>query len=396
MTPLRLLPALLLAASCTPAQIQQLQLTVPSPGTTYEPGQAIDFGTVTTTAPRTVTLQLTNNGPASAVLTGLSVDGAVFQLGWAGRNPLGTTLSVGQSVEFTITFSPVTAGPAHLGELWVQAAVLASPPEPILQPQAEYDLVGAGAGPAILSPRASATPTPTPDPTSAPTPTPTPAPAWPKATIAATPALASDEEVQISIAFDAPLPADGAGTLTVSPGQGYTGDSQMGFITANGAFAPRAVSFTLTKSETTAEFAGAHEIKFQTGTTACTLTFTATLGDGTPLASQEFTIAPAQVGIDSVGREDVAGTITVMVDGFDNTRTASQVTFTFSDTFGHQIGQPILVDATAPFQSYFPHAGTGLFELTQAFSVAGNVSDIGSVAVKITNAVGTSAPIVSK
>lgn len=395
MIPPRLLSALLLAASCTPAQIQLLQLAAPSVGTTYEPGQAVDFGTVTTTAPQTVTLQLTNNGPASAVLTKLSVDGAVFQLGWVGCNPLGTALSVGQSVEFTITFSPVTAGPAHLGELWVQAAVLASSPEPILQPQAEYDLIGTGAGPTILSPRASATPTATPDPTSAPTPTPTPAPAWPKAKIAAAPALASDEHAKISITFDSPLPADGAGTLTVSPGQGYTGDSQMGFITANGAFAPREVSFTLTKGETMAEFAGAHEITFQTGTTACPLTFTAALRD-TQLASQEFTINAALVGLDTVVLERTTSSVAVTADGFDNTRTASQVSFTFNDTSGHQIGQPILVDATAPFQSYFPHAGTGLFELKQVFSVAGNVSDIGSVAVKITNAVGTPAPIVSK
>ena len=366
----------LVAGGCALAQ-QQLQLQALPAGPSYEPGQTIDFGQVPVGAPNTVAFQLTNSGPGRLTLTRLAVDGAAFQLG---RTPAGLAIPVGQSIEFTITFTPQTAGAARLGELWVQTAA---------QPQAEYDLAGTGAGQAVgafVEPRAEAAPEATP----APTPTPTPAPAWPRAGVAAQPGLASAQQSTISIQFDSPLPASGAGTLTMDHTGG--GDTQRGFILpdSNGTFAPSQVSFTLAAGESVARFMGHPGIVFQTGTTACTLTFTATLGDRTQLASQSFTIAPAPVGIDLVLVEAAANGVLVTVDGFDNTRTASTVSFTFYDATNHQIGQPIPVDATAQFRSYFPNAGTGLFGLKQAFNVTGDVTAIGSVAVSVTNSQGSS------
>ena len=169
------------------------------------------------------------------------------------------------------------------------------------------------------------------------------------------------------------------------------GDTQRGFIDAGGTFAPSQVSFTLAAGETMARFMGRQGITFQTGATATTLTFTATLADKTQLASQQFTIAPAVVGMDLVLLERATNGVLVTADGFDNTRTASTVSFTFYDSTNRQIGQPIPVDATAQFQSYFPNAGTGLFGLKQAFNVTGDVSAIGSVAVSVTNSQGTTA-----
>ena len=372
----RLLLCSLLAAGCALAQ-QQLQLSAlpASPG--YEPGQTIDFGTVPAGTPKTVAFQLANNGPARVILTKLWVDGAAFQLGLTAA---GLAVPVGQSIEFTITFTPATAGAARLGELWVQLAA---------QPRAEYDLAGTGAGQAVgafAESRADAAPASTP----APTPTPTPAPAWPRAVVAAQPALASSQQSTISIQFEAPLPANGAGTLTMDHTGG--GDTQRGFILpdSNGTFVPSQVSFTLTAGESVARFMGHPGIVFQTGTTASTLTFTAATGDGTQLTSQSFTISPATVGIDLVRLEAAAGGVLVTVDGFDNTRTASTLSFTFYDTANRQIGQPIPVDATAQFHSYFPNAGTGSFGLKQAFNVTGDVSAIGSVAVSVTNSQGNS------
>ena len=375
MTP-RLLLCSLLACGCALAQ-QQLQLTALPAGPDYEPGQTIYFGTVPVGTPATVTFQLANNGPGLLVLTRLAVDGAAFQLG---RTPAGLALAVGQSIEFTITFTPLTAGAARLGEFWVQTAG---------QPRAEYDLAGAGAGEAagvFVEPRAEDAPAATPEAT----PTPTPAPVWPKGNIVAQPALSSGEQSTISIQFEAPLPADGAGTLTMDHTGG--GDTQRGFILpdANGTFAPSQVSFTLTKGESVARFMGHPGIVFQTGSTASTLTFTAALGDRTQLASQSFSLGPTLVDIDLVLLEAATNGVLVTVDGYDNTRTASALSFAFYDTTNHQIGPPIVVDATAQFQSYFPNAGTGLFGLKQAFNVAGDVTAIHSVAVSVTNSQGTS------
>jgi len=371
----RLLLCSLLAGGCALAQ-QQLVLKALPAGPGYEPGQTIDFGTVAVGTPTNVTFQLVNNGPGRLVLTRLRVDGAAFQLG---RTPAGLALAVGQSVEFTITFTPLTAGAARLGELWIQTAA---------QPQAEYDLTGAGEGQAdvaFVEPRSEDAPAAAP----AATPTPT-APVWPKGNILAQPALASGEQSIISIQFESPLPVDGAGTLTMDHTGG--GDTQRGFILpdANGTFVPSQVSFTLTAGESVARFMGHPGIVFQTGTTAATLTFTATLGDKTQLASQSFTLGPTLVVIDLVLLEAATSGVLVTVDGYDNTRTASALSFTFYDTTNHQIGPPILVDATAQFQSYFPNVGTGAFGLKQAFNVTGDVSTIGSVAVSVTNSQGSS------
>ena len=197
----RLLFSSLFAVSCALAQQQLLLKALPA-GPIYEPGQTIDFGTVPVGTPNSVAFELANNGPGRLMLTRLWVDGAAFRLG---RTPAGLAVPVGQSIEFTITFTPLTAGAARLGELWVQTAA---------QPQAEYDLAGTGAGAAagaIIEPRAEAAPAAT----EAPTPTPTPAPAWPRGSIVPQPALASAQQSTISIQFDAPLPVDGAGTLTM-------------------------------------------------------------------------------------------------------------------------------------------------------------------------------------
>jgi hypothetical protein len=374
----RLVFASLFAACCALAQ-QQLQLSLLPAGPIYEPGQSIDFGTVPVGTPNSVAFRLANDGPARVILTRLLVDGAAFQLG---RTPVGLAIPVGQSIEFTITFTPWKAGPARLGQLWVRIAG---------QPQAEYDLAGTGAEAAagsFVEPRAEAVPEVTPAPT--PTPTPTPTPAWPKASIAAQPALASDEQSTISIQFEAPLPVDGAGTLSMDHTGG--GDTQRGFILpdSNGTFVPSQVSFTLSAGESVARFMGHSGIVFQAGSSASTLTFTAALGDGTRLASQSFTIAPAAVGIDLVRLEASGNGVIVTVDAFDNTGTASTLSYIFYDTANRQIGQAIPVDATAQFHSYFTNAGTGLFGLKQAFNVAGDVSAIGAVAVSVANSQGTS------
>jgi hypothetical protein len=234
----------------TPAPMQQLQLAASLPPfTAYAPGGApISFGTVQIASlPLIQTFSLTNNGPDEAVLTELSVNNAAFQVAWAGGDPVGLKIPVGQALPITISFAPSTAGQVA-GQLAVQIATPASSPSPTTQPEADYSLTGTGAG-------ATATPTPTPTPT----PSPTPTPAWPTASIAIVPQTTVPDGIPqytIAIRFDSALPASGAGLLTVD----FTGkgDIYRGFILpdANGTFvpAPGSVSFTLTAGETAARF----------------------------------------------------------------------------------------------------------------------------------------------
>jgi hypothetical protein len=83
----------------------------------------------------------------------------------------------------------------------------------------------------------------------------------------------------------------------------------------------------------------------------------------------------------------------VTVTGFDNTYSASQFSFTFSDTTGKTIGTPITVNEAANFQTLFFTNNTegGIFSLQASFPVTGDVTQVGSVSVAVTNSAGQSA-----
>jgi hypothetical protein len=81
----------------------------------------------------------------------------------------------------------------------------------------------------------------------------------------------------------------------------------------------------------------------------------------------------------------------VRVTGFDNTRTAGPLTFTFFDAAGNAVAPgAIHADATPGFASYFQNSGLGgVFLLTAAFPVTGNPSQVGAFQVQIANSAGT-------
>jgi hypothetical protein len=135
----------------------------------------------------------------------------------------------------------------------------------------------------------------------------------------------------------------------------------------------------------------AQSLDFQTGSTAGTITFTVTLGTDSTQAS--FAIAPASVWIDTILLTTGPGAITLDVTGFDNTRSASQVTFTFLDSGGRVVGGgPVSADVSSDFEQYFQNPSLGgVFKLMAAFPVTGDTSQVNSVEVGFTNAAGTSA-----
>ncbi len=76
--------------------------------------------------------------------------------------------------------------------------------------------------------------------------------------------------------------------------------------------------------------------------------------------------------------------------GFDNTYSASQLSFTFYDSRGSAI-QPgaIRVDVSSTFQQYFASTQAGgMFALLAKFPMTGDSNQVASVDVQITNAAG--------
>ena len=94
--------------------------------------------------------------------------------------------------------------------------------------------------------------------------------------------------------------------------------------------------------------------------------------------------------MDRVQASRTATGVDVAIIGFDNSRTAGRLTFTFYDTAGAVIGSPIASDAAADFRRYFETSPDGTFQLRAAFPVAGAAAQIGAVEVEMTNNVGSS------
>ncbi len=151
---------------------------------------------------------------------------------------------------------------------------------------------------------------------------------------------------------------------------------------------------------TEGQFAGTPAVSFATGTTAGTLTFTATLGSNT--AQSAVTIAPAMIGIDAaVAARNVgcvpldvyctATNVELQINGWDNTRSASQIVFTFYDASGNAIAPGnITVAAATSFQQYF--AGSmlgGVFGLHALFPITGDANQVVAALVQISNSAGT-------
>jgi hypothetical protein len=141
---------------------------------------------------------------------------------------------------------------------------------------------------------------------------------------------------------------------------------------------------------TSATIGGEAGMAFQTGTTAGTITFTLTLGNGAPQQAA-LVIPPAPVLLDTFTAVRQLGALDVAFAGFDNTYSASQLAFTFYDLTGKALPQgAINVDAASTFQQYFSASQAGgSFQMLATFPVTGNSTEVGFVAAQILNSLGT-------
>jgi len=326
---------------------QSAVLTLAGSSTPIAAGSIVDFGSVLSGQNKLLAFNLSNPGSTAISVGTLSVAGTGF------KGPIGASapisLAPGQTVSFQVEFLP-NSGQTFQGTLTVD--------------QRTFNLTGQGLNPPL-----------------------------PEASIVFGSSVGqSAQQNNVSIPLASASQVAGTGTLTMAfkPSvPGVQDDPAIQFLSGP----TRNATVTISSGDTAATFdGGAQDLAFQTGTTAGTITFTLTLnGNSTPAAQATLTIAPAAVNLQQVTCVRLLGELNVSVTAWDNTYSASELSFTFLDKKGAQVAPgAIPVNAASDFQSYFAatQAG-GMFGLLAAFPVTGDTSQIASVNFQITNSVGT-------
>jgi hypothetical protein len=97
------------------------------------------------------------------------------------------------------------------------------------------------------------------------------------------------------------------------------------------------------------------------------------------------------VSLDSSQAQRTSAGLDLRLDAFDNTRSASSMTFTFFDQKGTPLPPgAITVDASAALRQFFASSDRGgVFSLHAFFPVNGNPNQVASVEVEMTNSSGT-------
>ena len=86
-----------------------------------------------------------------------------------------------------------------------------------------------------------------------------------------------------------------------------------------------------------------------------------------------------------------ANTVEARITGYDNTRSASQLSFTFYDISGNAIAPGAnRVDASGEFTRFFANSDLGgVFLFRGVFPVTGDAAQVASYEVTVTDGVGT-------
>jgi hypothetical protein len=320
-------------------------------------GETVSFGSVQVGSSRTIALILSNpqTNPPLAVPTIPTLTGDAFSL--AGSALSGPTVAPGSSAELDVTFTPTATGPQ---QATLTIGLLT------------YPLQGTGVAP--------------------------PPPVFPAPSIQLTLQTAgSAQQGSLSVSLASGSVSSGSGTVTLAFQSAVSGVSDDPTVTfADGT---RSAAFTVAAGASAGQFADGPSVAFGTGTTAGTLVFTVTLGANT--AQANVTIPAALIFINAaVATRNVAcdpalvycttTNVQLQINGWDNTRSASQLAFTFFNSSGAQISpSPITVAAGSAFQQYFASSDmAGVFGLTAFFPVTGDSDDVVAAVVQLTNSVG--------
>jgi hypothetical protein len=201
-------------------------------------------------------------------------------------------------------------------------------------------------------------------------------PPLPAAALLADALVRSAEQRRVTVRLDAPARSDGQGELTMALEAG-SGDPAVLF--ANGG---RKAVFSVRSGQQEFTF------DYQTGSTAGVIRFYLTLG--ATVTDTAVEVAAESVRVTAAQAEREIGSLLVRVTGFDNTRSASSLSFTFFDQAGAEVGKHS-VNAGEGFLNYFRDSSAGgTFSLEARFPVTGDASRIHVVEVEIGNLAGAS------
>jgi hypothetical protein len=337
--------AAMLAPCLAPAQ---MTLYVASQTTERAVGDYYDVGTVAVNGFVETAFRVRNSTSAPAWLTGLNIGSSgngIGQFTFKSLPQLPVQLAPGASIDFAVRFSPSSTGSciAYLNVNGVRTV-----------------LTGAGREPE-----------------------------YPRPEIVVSPAgLSGGIQARVSVRLASEAKDPGAGELSLefipSPA-GATDDPAVLFL----AGARRTVNFAVQGGRDIALFSGSEYTEFQTGTTAGSIRFTAKLGPH--LEQLTVTVPSAAVVLDTARLSRSSSGVEVQLAGFDTSRTACRLGFTFFDRQGREIlpGE-MQVDASQPFHDYFAASRLGgMFTLRAVFAVHGDASQIGGVDVYLLNSYGT-------
>ena len=303
-------------------------------------GAAVDFGMVELGQTKALHFDIDNLTAQTLNIPAMAVGAGDFALSNAAP---GVRLQPGQAAGFDIQFRPSAAGPRN-GLLAIGSH--------------SYALAGAGIVPALPKPQLTID----------------------------LPQKQSAQQGSITVTLDAPAKTSGSGTLTLDFQPAPAGSSDPSIAFAAGG---RTAAFTFELGDSNGRFGSRAEALFQTGTTAGALTVTVQLGNVTD--RQSVIIAPAPVTLSAAQAARSNGSIEIQVIGYDNTRTAGPLSFTFFNAAGNAVAPgTIHVDGTVAFNKFFQESDVGgTFVLRALFPVSGDPSGVAFFAAEFSNSAGT-------
>ena len=346
----------------------QLTFSYTSGGTTViltATNNSVIFSPTTISQSSQVSFDVKNTGTVSTTISNIGIGQANSPYTLSGLPAFPLTLGPNADARFTITFTPTTLGFSN-GTLQLDAT--------------SVPLIGSGTQP----------------------------PALPAYTIGgATGTVAPGAQPNISLTLASPYPAALAGVLSVAASGSLPADPAVQFATGG-----QTVPFTIASGSTSAVFGTqGTQIGLQTGTVAGSLVLTPSFAtragnvDITPAAptSLQLTVAPAAPVLLSISISgQTANSFTISVTGFSTPRTLTSWNVAFTTAAGFNM--PVTnftIDVSQVsavwFQSTASRAFGSQFTLSIPFTFQGTVpatqtllNSIASVAVTVTNGVGTS------
>jgi hypothetical protein len=330
---------------------------------------AVNFTPTQVGATSSVQIQISNTGNTVAFVNSISVTGpatGVFTLPKLPALPM--RVDGGATVSFEVDFAPITVGQTT-GSLKIDSLT--------------FGLSGSGNAPPDL-PGVSFT--------------------------GVTSAVEAAQQIGVGITLDNPYPVqlDGKLTLTFAPSADVFADDPAIAFASGG----RTVSFIVPANSRNAVFGVSDSrIRLQTGTVAGTMTFSATFSTDagginlTPVVAPaaNVSVRPSVPRITSVQLASrTASAISVLITGYSPTRSAQTMAFAFTP-YVDPNNKDLILDTTkldlsvdGPFSVWYrstPSQAFGsLFTATVTFNVFGSIDAIQSLAVTISNSLGTSNP----